>query len=266
MLGQPAGERRDRGRGRRRRRRGTRRATPRSTSAPRARRPAPPTSTPPGRAEADLVGLTGAHELCGRALGEQATVVDDDDLVGQLLGLVEIVGRQQHRDALRRGARRWCAGSAGGRSGRCRPSARRGTRRRGRPISASASDRRCCSPPERLRHVVRALLRQAHPLQQLVRVGRIVVVGGEQAQHLERARRRCTRRPFCSMTPIERVRAAWSATGSRPSTRTVPSSARRKPSRVSTVDVLPAPFGPSRASDGPGRRRERQPSTAVVSP
>ena len=39
-------------------------------------------------------------ELVGRAAGDDLAVVDDRDRVGQLVGLLEVLGRQQERRAL----------------------------------------------------------------------------------------------------------------------------------------------------------------------
>src|SRR5262249_22946374 len=51
-----------------------------------------------------------------------------------------------------------------------------------------------------------------------------------------------------------------------PSTVTSPPSRRRYPSRISTVVVLPAPFGPSSANTSPWLMSRSTPSTAIVSP
>ncbi len=52
------------------------------------------------RAEADLVPGAGRHELGGRAHADDLAVVDDDDAVGQLLGLVEVVGGDEYADTV----------------------------------------------------------------------------------------------------------------------------------------------------------------------
>jgi len=57
----------------------------------------------------------------------------------------------------------------------------------------------------------------------------------------------------------------WSA-GSTPSVRTRPPLRSRKPSRISTVVVLPAPFGPSRANTSPFCTSKLTSRTATVSP
>src|SRR6266851_2010200 len=50
----------------------------------------------------------------------------------------------------------------------------------------------------------------------------------------------------CSAAPISCLRAFDSRCGLRPQTETRPPSGSRRPSRISTVVVLPAPFGPNR--------------------
>ncbi len=52
------------------------------------------------RREAELVGFARGAQLVGRAVGEQAPVVDDEHPVGQTLGLVEVVRGEQHRHAV----------------------------------------------------------------------------------------------------------------------------------------------------------------------
>src|SRR5690348_747167 len=68
------------------------------------------------------------------------------------------------------------------------------------------------------------------------------------------------------MTPTRGRSVAASRRGSRPSTRTVPLSAWRKPSQISMVVVLPAPFGPSRANTAPRGAASEIPSTARRAP
>src|SRR5437763_8990455 len=72
--------------------------------------------------------------------------------------------------------------------------------------------------------------------------------------------------PRWSITPIRVVSFPRCATGSSPSTRTVPAVGRRKPSTVSTVVVLPAPLGPRRATTWPASAVNETPSTAVTGP
>src|SRR5690348_784286 len=68
------------------------------------------------------------------------------------------------------------------------------------------------------------------------------------------------------MTPTRGRSARASRTGSRPRTRTVPWSGRRYPSQISTVVVLPAPFGPRMPVTSPRAALSVSPSTAVVWP
>src|SRR5579864_288947 len=72
--------------------------------------------------------------------------------------------------------------------------------------------------------------------------------------------------PRWSMTPMRATRRRWSDTGSSPSTLTVPALARRYPSNVSTVEVLPAPLGPRSATTWPRAADTDRPSTARRAP
>src|SRR5713226_6484377 len=59
------------------------------------------THVEPGRgAEVDLVSA-GGHELGGRAVYHQLTVVDDDHVVGEALGVLQLVGREHDAHARR---------------------------------------------------------------------------------------------------------------------------------------------------------------------
>src|SRR5262245_18984972 len=60
------------------------------------------------------------------------------------------------------------------------------------------------------------------------------------------------------------LRRSWA--GSTPRTRTVPLSGRRKPASVSTMLVLPAPFGPTSPKISPSFTVNDTPSTATVRP
>ena len=74
-------------------------------------------ASPPRRPDDQLGGLTDpvagsamvtsmtspptfAFSSSGRALGDDPAVVDDDDAVGQLVGFVQVLRREQHRRAL----------------------------------------------------------------------------------------------------------------------------------------------------------------------
>ena len=68
-----------------------------------------------------------------------------------------------------------------------------------------------------------------------------------------------------SWTPMRSLScAAWLAT-SRPRTRALPLSGTRRPSRISTVVVLPAPLGPSIPKTSPRVTSNETPSTAWTS-
>ena len=72
--------------------------------------------------------------------------------------------------------------------------------------------------------------------------------------------------PDWGITPTLGFSARPSTAGSRPRTRTVPASARRNPSQISIVVVLPAPLGPSSAVTAPRAALSDRPSTAFAVP
>src|SRR5262245_29927807 len=71
---------------------------------------------------------------------------------------------------------------------------------------------------------------------------------------------------FWSETPIRGFSRSGERTTSTPRTSTVPPSGGRSPSRISTVVVLPAPFGPSSPKTSPFETWKLMPSTATRSP
>ena len=74
------------------------------------------------------------------------------------------------------------------------------------------------------------------------------------------------RRHDCSTIPMRLRHSRVGAAGSAPSTETLPPSRRRYPSRISTVVVLPAPFGPRMANTSPAPMRRSTPATASCAP
>src|SRR5262249_30933643 len=71
---------------------------------------------------------------------------------------------------------------------------------------------------------------------------------------------------LCSTMPIRDRHSRPPSPGSVPGAVASPPSRRRYPSRISTVVVLPAPFGPSSANTSPWLMSRSTPSTATVSP
>ncbi len=67
-------------------------------------------------------------------------------------------------------------------------------------------------------------------------------------------------------TPIRGSRAVSRGQGLAPRTATVPESARRWPSMISTSVVLPAPLGPRSPKNSPRSTVSDTPSTARVAP
>ena len=67
-------------------------------------------------------------------------------------------------------------------------------------------------------------------------------------------------------TPSRQIARGRRPTSSSPSSRIEPRSARNWPLTMLKVVVLPAPFGPIRASSSPGARSNAMPSTALTPP
>src|SRR3954452_8540021 len=72
--------------------------------------------------------------------------------------------------------------------------------------------------------------------------------------------------PVCGITPTRSHSPARSAVGSRPSRRTLPPSAARRPAQMSRVVVLPAPLRPRTAVIRPAGAVKVTPSRAVTAP
>ena len=100
----------------------------------------------------DAVARAAGAELGGRALGHDPAVLDDRHAVGQRLGLLEVVGGEQHRLAeLACSRAHHVPGGRAARPGRSRWWARRGRSARGRrpapaPGRAAAAGRRTARP------------------------------------------------------------------------------------------------------------------------
>ena len=67
------------------------------------------------------------------------------------------------------------------------------------------------------------------------------------------------------LMPMRGLSGSGSFATSMPRTIASPASGARRPSRISTVVVLPAPFGPSSPKTSPARTSKSMPSTAVMS-
>ena len=79
-----------------------------------------------------------------------------------------------------------------------------------------------------------------------------------------RTLRYSTSAPVCSMPPT--VPAATASAGDFPNSVTVPESGRVRPSTISIVVVLPAPFGPRMATVSPGAMARSTERTARTLP
>ena len=202
----------------------------------------------------------------GRAAGDGPAVVDDRDVVGQLVGLVEVLGGEQHVGAGRARARGSPATARCGCGDRGRWSARRaaagGVRRRGwrrgraggacRPSSRGPGGRprprgragRAPRPPRPGPH------RRPWPNRRatMTRFSRPVMAGSTAANW-----------PASPITP--RTRSGCRA-ASMPATRRRPASGRSSVATARTRVDLPAPFGPSTAVTWPDGATRSSPSSA----
>ncbi len=223
-----------------------------------------------GGADAQRLAADDALEPVGRVVGDHAAVVDDRDLVGQRVGLLQVLRGQQHgravgdqaahdaphvlalggveagrrlveeddRRAGRRGSRRGPGGGACRRS-RCARGGRR--RRRGRTSRAARCARACAS---------RRLRSSSAPISS--RFWRPVSSSSTDAYWPVR--------PICSRTRAGSCATSW------PATKALPSSASSSVARMRTAVVLPAPLGPSTPCTVPGRTARSTPSSAWVFP
>ena len=237
-----------------------------------ARAPRPP-ARPGTRRQADLQPLAAAAglQLARRALGDHEPVVDDGDPVGEPVGLVQVLRRQQHGRPSRRRAPRSCPRARAGCADRGRWSARRGTaraaarraRRRGRADGAS---RRSRSARAGCRHPTRsnsASSSRARPR------AVVAAAGGRAGRPSPGSRSRSgSRRPPRTGRRGRSARAAAPASRrtSTPATRAVPSSGASSVVRIRTAVVLPAPFGPSRPRTIPVSAARSTPSSATTLP
>ena len=133
----------------------------------------------------------------------------------------------------------------------------------GRPTRASASDSRCCSPPDSWRQVRAVGGRSARP----ARAAPPGSAGRRRRRRTAAAPRaagcRGTRRPPAASRRSAGDQPAWSASGSRPRTRTAPDVGPPVALEASrSVEVLPAPLGPSTRVTSPASAVKREPSTA----
>ena len=207
-----------------------------------------------------------AIRSCRRPERDHAAVIDDGHAVAEDLGFIHVVRRQQHRAARVAEPAQRCPRAGGATADRGRSSARRGTAAPGLPASAHASASRCFWPPDSLPTQLARLRFELHDREQLLDRAAPVVERAEQAQGLldgELVRR--------AAFPGAGCRAAGAARRSSrrhvmPSTSTSPASGGSRPSRISIVVVLPAPFGPSRPKHSPRSTASERPSTATTSP
>ena len=201
---------------------------------------------PDRQLEADAGRAGAADQLLRRALGDESAGHQHADAVGEVLGLIEVVRRQQHGGPARAEFADQLPGLAAGRRvepggrlveeqqvgrgrrcpwpGRAGVAARRrGDRRAGR---AAASARRARRPPPP------------------------GGAGGSRSRRSSTASATvssCSTPDVCRTMPMRSRRSRPARAGSWPRTVTSPDVLARWPSRISTVVDLPAPLWPSRA-------------------
>ena len=134
----------------------------------------------------------------------------------------------------------------------------------GSPISASATSRRRRWPPESAVARSSACSCQPDERERLVDRARRAVVAGVEREALAHGQARLGR-GFLQhdADPLAPADGRLPA-GSAPSTSTLPPLAWRKPSRISTVVVLPAPLGPRKAKISPRRDLQVDPADGLV--
>ena len=209
-------------------------------------------------------------ELAGRAGGDLTAVIDQDDAVGQRIGLLEVLGGQQQRDALgdqladRRpddlAAARVKAGGRLVEHQQLRLLDQAGGEVDAAPLAAGElldQPARELGGIEALESARRALAAAACALEPRsraisMRFSRAVRFGSSAANW--------------PVSEIVRRTARASLTTSWPLTLALPPSGRSSVASMRTVVVLPAPLGPSSENDGAfGTWRSRS-STAMKSP
>ena len=191
-------------------------------------------------------------------------LVDDADAIGHLLGLVDVVRREDDRDArcrAGRARRSTCRGAARRRRPR---SARRGTGFAARATSAFAIITRRFMPPESVMILLSFLSQSDSDLQHLLdtrRVARLAEQAAAEGRRVPDRLERVGRRAPAARGRSASARRAESLTMSWPSTVTLPAVAFTMPQTMLISVVLPAPFGPSSAKISP-RRMSRSCSSA----
>ena len=232
-------------------------------------RPAGVQAGRPGQDDLDDVAPHARLELAEGAGGDGPAVVDDDDVIGQLVGLVQVVGGEQHvGPRADQGPDRLPDLAPPGRieaGGRLvQEEQARGADQAGAEVEAAALTARVGAGPP-VGHLGQAQLvddqggRRRAPAGRcpksravISRFSRPVMVGSTAAN--------CPARPMTRRTSM-----GWRAT-SWPRTRRVPPVGRTRVATVRTNVVLPAPLGPRMASTSPGGAVRSRPSRAVTGP
>src|SRR2546421_2865700 len=131
---------------------------------------------------------------------------------------------------------------------------------------AQAIESRCIWPPESFSVRVLALSVNATTSSISSALAGGTPYSAANVRICSRAVSRSKNEDACSCTPIRGNSLALRGHGDRPSRLTVPLSAWRSPSMISSVVVLPAPLGPRMPKNSPDSTSKETPSTACVSP
>ena len=135
--------------------------------------------------------------------------------------------------------------------------------RAGSDSRAIANRSRCCSPPEHLA-TLRFAISEMPALSSTASTGLVSAKRLAVYCTVSRTLRSLSSPPVC-MTAATRPRA-MACRGAMPNTSTSPDVGRDRPSTMSIVVVLPAPFGPRKATISPGWISRSIPRTACTSP
>ena len=211
-----------------------------------------------GQRRADRARADHRLDLGRRPVGDDRPVRHQHDPVGVGVGLLEVVGREEDRLARRRRTRASSSRRRGGPRRPSRRSARRARAGRGSLTSAIAKRTRCVCPPESF--CVRRSAMSVIPVSSStsstsngVRVER--GHHRDELAHREVADQRAGLEHRADRARVDGRLRRPSRTRTRCRRR-----ASSRPSSMSIVVDLPAPFGPSSATVSPGRDRDVDPA------
>ena len=224
-----------------------------------------------GDRDVDPLAADARLQLGRRARGGDAAVVEHDDVVGEAVGLLEVLGREHSVVAVADELAQQLPEVVAARAGRGRSSARRGTApaARRRALAARSSRRRM--PPENVLTSRSRGVGEAEPLEQLVGAlrARRRAAGGRGAPTSSRFARAVSRPSTVAACPASPMRARTrGGVGDHvvPGDRALPVGGRASVVRIRIAVVLPAPLWPSRPSTVPAGTSRSRSRSAQRSP